>query len=101
MRLFGRKKRGGGQGAGDGAYLLEFAKTRSGVEAYLEAPAEGGKPTVVLVDADGVWTRRRVPNAQLVHKFGAQLGLPVHDVETTGYPERMQATSVDDVARPA
>jgi len=99
--LFGRKRRGRGQGTGDGAYLLQFAKTRQGVEAFIEAPAEGGKPTVVLVDADGVWTRRRVPNAQMVRKFGTQLGLPVHDVDTTGYPDRMQATSVDDVARPS
>lgn len=101
MRLFGRKKGRGGQGTGDGAYLLQFAKTRQGVEAYIETPTGGGRTTVVLVDADGEWTRRPVPNAQMVRKFGTQLGLPVHDADTAGYPERMRATSVDDVARPA
>ena len=36
MRLFGRKKGRSGQGGGAGQHLLQFAKSRQGVEAYLE-----------------------------------------------------------------
>lgn len=99
MRLFGRKKRGG-QAGGSGAHLLQFAKTRQGVEAYLEPRNEVGDLTVALVAADGEWTRRRIPNADTVRKFGGQLGIPVHDVETDGYPDKMRETSVEDIARP-
>lgn len=90
MPLFGRKKRKGGQGTGDGAHLLQFAKTRQGVEAYLDTPKTGGRPTVALVAGDGEWTRRQVPNVQMVHRFGTQLGIAVHDVALVGYPEKMR-----------
>lgn len=101
MGLFGRKKRRGAQGGGAGQHLLQFAKSRQGVEAYLEPRNEVGDLTVALVAADGEWTRRRIPNAETVRKFGGQLGIPVHDVETDGYPEQMRDKSVEDIARPS
>ncbi len=95
MRLFGRKKKGrGGQGGGAGAHLLQFAKARQGVAAYVDGTS------VVLVASDGEWTRRDVPNPQVVNKFGTQLGISVHQVATSGYPENMRDTSVEDLARP-
>ena len=90
MRLFGRKKGRGGQGEGPGAHLLQFAKSRQGVEAFIEPKTAVTEMTVVLVAADGEWTRRRVPNAETVRKFGKQLGIPVYDVEAVGYPEKMR-----------
>lgn len=100
MGLFGRKKKGGGQGGGAGAHLLQFAKGRQGVEAYVEETPSGGA-NVTLVDSDGEWTRRTVGNPQVVHKFGSQLGIAVHKVGSDGYPANMREKSVEDVARPA
>jgi len=54
--LFGRKKKGGGQGGGAGPHLLQFAKGRQAVEAYVEQTPSGGA-IVTLVDSDGEWTR--------------------------------------------
>ncbi|MGI8626246.1 MAG: oxidoreductase [Geodermatophilaceae bacterium] len=99
MGLFGRKKKGGGPGGGAGAHLLQFAKARQGVEAYVEEMTAGGA-TVTLVASDGEWTRRNVPNSQVVRKFGTQLGITVHDAGTDGYPDNMREKSVEDVARP-
>lgn len=90
MRLFGRKKRQGGRGEGPGAQLLQFAKARQGVEAYLESKTAVAEMSVVLVAADGEWIRRRMPNAEIVHKFGNRLGIPVHDADAVGYPEKMR-----------
>lgn len=101
MGLFGRKKRGGGKGGGAGQHLLQFAKSRQGVEAYLEPQNEVGDLTVALVAADGEWTRRRIPNADLVRKFADQLNISVHDAATDGYPEQMRETSVENIARPS
>lgn len=92
MRLFGRKRggRGGQGGQGGGQHLLQFARTRQGVEAYLEPRTATAELSVALVADDGEWTRRRIPNADLVHKFAKQLGIPVHDAATVPYPEKMR-----------
>ncbi|MBA2388778.1 MAG: oxidoreductase, partial [Geodermatophilaceae bacterium] len=51
---------GGGQGKGGGggagAHLLQFAKSRQGVEAFIEPKTAVTEMTVVLVAADGEWT---------------------------------------------
>ncbi len=101
MRLFGRKKGRSGQGGGAGQHLLQFAKSRQGVEAYVEPRNEVGDLTVALIAADGEWTRRRIPNVETVRRFGGQLGVPVHDVATDGYPDKMRETSVENIARPS
>lgn len=100
MGLFGRKKKGGGPGGGAGGHLLQFAKGRQGVQAYVEETPSGGAK-VTLVASDGEWTRRTVGNPQVVEKFGTQLGIPVHKVGADGYPENMRDKSVEDIARPA
>lgn len=54
-----------------------------------------------LIAADGEWTRRRIPNVETVRRFGGQLGVPVRDVATDGYPDKMRETSVENIARPS
>jgi hypothetical protein len=45
--------------------------------------------TVVLVDADGEWTRRPVDGAG-ARRIGERLRIPVYDVQKVGYPQRMR-----------
>jgi len=76
--------------SGDRQHLEDFVRSRRGVEAYLEPRTAVTEMTVVLVAADGEWTRRRVPNAPAAREFGNSLGIPVYEVAATGYPQRMR-----------
>lgn len=96
MRLFARRRKdrrpGGVRGASstDLAHLSEFAKTRAGVEAFLEPRTTVTETTVVLVAATGEWTRRRVAGAQAARDFARKHGIPLYDVGIVGYPQRMR-----------
>jgi hypothetical protein len=79
-----------GAGSGDTAHLEEFARTRRGVEAFVEPPTNVTAMTVVLVAHDGEWTRRRIDGADGARRLGHRLGIPVYDVGATGYPQRMR-----------
>ncbi len=72
------------------AHLTEFVRSRPGVEAYVEPPTTVTPPTVVLVADTGEWTRRRVPDADVVRGLARDLHVPVYDVQLTGYPARMR-----------
>lgn len=72
-------------------HLAEFTRTRVSVEAYIEPPTIDQPTTILLIAADGEWTRRRVPDAVAARKIAAELGIPVYDVNFTGYPQRMRA----------
>lgn len=72
------------------AYLREFVATRVGVEAYVEPATHVTPSTVMLVATDGEWTRRRVPDARAAGAIARELGIPVYDVQRTGYPQRMR-----------
>ncbi|GAA1261380.1 hypothetical protein [Oryzihumus leptocrescens] len=96
-----RGRRGGSGSRADGpdvsidtgtvrAYLAEFARSRRGVEAYVEPATNMTATTVVLVAHDGEWTRRAVPSQQAAFEFARALGIPVYDVHLTGYPRRMR-----------
>lgn len=98
-RLRGRRGRSGGRADGPDmsidtgtvrAYLAEFARSRRGVEAYVEPATNMTATTVVLVAHDGEWTRRAVPSKQAAFEFARALGIPVYDVHQTGYPRRMR-----------
>jgi hypothetical protein len=71
--------------------LREFARTRTGVEFYVEPETMVTDTTAVAIAADGEWTRRRVGSPQVIRQVAKQLGLPVYDVQIVGYPERMRA----------
>jgi hypothetical protein len=72
------------------AHLEQFVQTRRGVEAYLEPRTTVTETTVVLVAADGEWTRRRVPDQDAARDLGRRLAIPVYDANLVGYPKRMR-----------
>jgi hypothetical protein len=61
------------------------------VEGYVEPATNVTPTTLLLIAADGEWTRRRVPDAASAREFGRRSGIPVYDVNLTGYPPRMRA----------
>ena len=72
------------------AHLQEFTRTRVGVEAYVEPETNVTPTTVMLVATDGEWTRRRVPDVRTALALARTLGIPVYDVQRTGYPQRVR-----------
>ncbi len=71
-------------------HLTEFVRTRVGVEAYVEPPTNVTQTTLMLIATDGEWTRRRVPDGKAAGEIARKLGIPVYDVQRTGYPQRMR-----------
>ncbi|MGE3287202.1 MAG: oxidoreductase [Pseudonocardia sp.] len=95
MGLFGRLRRSrpGTTRRADGAddeHLRAWAREHNGVEAYVEPRTTVTETTVVLVDADGAWTRRRVASPAAARKFARSLKMPIYDVQLVGYPQRMR-----------
>ncbi len=94
MRWFRRKSpRPGtlrGADSADLHHLEEFARSRRGVEAYVEPQTAVTAMTVVLIAHDGEWTRRRIGGADDARKLGQKLSIPVYDVGAVGYPNRMR-----------
>ena len=96
MGLFARfRRRGsrravGGDPAVDLNYLREWVATHQGVEAFVEPQTTVTDVTVVLVAADGEWTRRRAGGHAGARRLSDQLKIPVYDVQKVGYPQRMR-----------
>jgi hypothetical protein len=104
MRWFRRQPRPGQlrrADSGDLAHLEQFARTRRGVEAYVEPRTTVTETTVVLVADTGEWTRRRVPNAAAAHQLAKRLGIPAYDAGVVGYPKRMREWNRTRSAREA
>ena len=74
----------------DLAHLERFVATRIGVEGYVEPRTAVTETTIVLVAADGEWTRRRIAGPEIARKLSADLAIPVYDAQVTGYPQRMR-----------
>jgi hypothetical protein len=70
--------------------MLEFARSRRGVEVYLEPRTNLYGDSVLLVADDGEYLRHPVPDAASVRRFCADHGLPVYDAARTGYPKRVR-----------
>jgi hypothetical protein len=70
--------------------LMAFARSRTGVEFYVEPETFATDTTAMAIAADGEWTRRRVGSPQVIQKVARELRLPVYDVQITGYPQRMR-----------
>ncbi len=106
MGLFGRLRgrRGGGASSGgdrrgtldrgsvraDLSHLEQFVATRRGVEGYVEPRTAVTETTILLVAADGEWTRRRIDGPDVARKLSRDLAIPVYDAQVTGYPQRMR-----------
>lgn len=89
-RAAGGARRGGrGDDPGDPA-LVDFARTRAGVEAYLEPRTAVHPRSVLLVAADGEILRRPVADDERVRRFCARQGIPVYDAARVGYPRRIR-----------
>ena len=71
-------------------HLAEFARSRRGVEGFVEPRTAVTDVTLMLVAHDGEWTRRRVRSVQWAHHFANEQGIPSYDAAVVGYPERMR-----------
>ena len=74
----------------DLTHLEQFVATRSGVEGFVEPRTAVTETTIVLVAADGEWTRRRIDGPDVARRLSKELGIPVYDAQVTGYPQRMR-----------
>jgi len=81
---------GGGDAADDLRYLRQWVSDHVGVEAYVEPRTTVTDVTVVLVAADGEWTRRRAGGDAGARRLSDRLQIPVYDVQKVGYPQRMR-----------
>lgn len=93
MGLFRRRSRPGvtrQAEAADVAHLTAFARSHTGVEAFVEPPTAVSTTTVVFVASTGEWTRRRVRDARAAHELANRLGVPSYDAAVVGYPQRMR-----------
>jgi hypothetical protein len=79
-----------GSGRADVAHLEQFVASRRGVEGYVEPRTAVTETTIVLVAADGEWTRRRIDGPDTARRLSRELGIPVYDAQVTGYPQRMR-----------
>ena len=95
MGLFG-KLRGGrpgvvrAAGGDDEAHLREWTSTHGGVEAFVEPRTAVTETTMLLVDRNGEWTRRRISGPDGARKLARSLRIPVYDAQIVGYPQRMR-----------
>jgi hypothetical protein len=84
------RRAGGHDPAADLNYLRQWVATHTGVEAYVEPKTAVTDFTVVLVAADGEWTRRRAGGYAGARRLSERLNIPVYDVQKVGYPQRMR-----------
>jgi hypothetical protein len=101
--LFRRRKRRGQVRQADSAdveHLQTFARSRRGVEAFIEPPTAVSSTTVVFVANTGEWTRRRVRDARAAHELANKLGIPSYDAGVVGYPQRMRDWNARRAAGP-
>jgi hypothetical protein len=71
-------------------HLQDFARTRAGVEAFLEPRTTVTDTTLVLVAATGEWTRRRVRDPDRAASFAKKQSIPLYEAARVGYPQRMR-----------
>lgn len=104
MGLFRRKKNARTDGGAvvsdrdatkaDMQQLREFTASRKGVEAFVEPKTSVTQTTMLLVAADGEWTRRRVASPEAAAALAKKLEIPCYDANRVGYPQRMRDYNV-------
>ncbi|MFD6949987.1 hypothetical protein A6A08_08535 [Nocardiopsis sp. TSRI0078] len=70
--------------------LIDFAKSRVGVEFFVEPETFATRTTAVAVATDGEWIRRRCGSPEVIRKVASKLAVPAYDVQIVGYPQRMR-----------
>ena len=70
--------------------LERFARSRQGVEAYLEPKTTLYSTTVLLVADDGEYLRRPVKDRGQAASLCKDLNIPLYDARKVGYPKRMR-----------
>ncbi|MCK9902850.1 hypothetical protein CC117_19210 [Parafrankia colletiae] len=70
--------------------LRRFVGEHRGVEFFAEPETTATDATVVAVDGDGAWIRRRVGSPAVARRLARDLGIPVYDAAVVGYPRRMK-----------
>lgn len=71
-------------------HFRDFVARNEGCEGFIEPATRVTQTTLVVVAGTGEWTRRKVPDAATAQKVAKDLGLPVFDVNLSGYPSRMR-----------
>ena len=79
-----------GTAGDDQVHLRAWAASHEGVEAFVEPRTTVTSTTLLLVDKDGAWTRRRIADPAAARKFARKLAMPIYDVQLVGYPQRMR-----------
>ena len=74
----------------DAQYLREWVAGRAFVEGFVEPETMVNEMSVVLVDEQGNYTRRRIGGPKGIDAVANDLGIMLYDVEETGYPGRMR-----------
>ncbi|MCT2337970.1 oxidoreductase [Corynebacterium sp. p3-SID1056] len=74
----------------DAQYLKRWVEGRKFVEGYIEPETMVNEMSVVLVDEQGNYTRRRIGGPKGIDEVSRLLGILLYDVEETGYPDRMR-----------
>ena len=88
-------------GSADVRHLEQFVATRRGVEGFVEPRTAVTETTILLVAADGEWTRRRIDGPETARRLSRDLAVPVYDAQVTGYPQRMRDWNRDHPQGPA
>jgi hypothetical protein len=81
-------------------HLVQFVRTRRGVEAWVERPTSFNKPSILLVAADGESTRRAMPSEEYGYAFAEEQHIPCYDAGVVPYPQRMREYGKVNKRRP-
>ena len=74
----------------DAQDLQQWAAGRMYVEAFVEPETVVNEMSVVVVDENGEFIRRRIGGPKGIDAVAALLSCDIYDVEETGYPQRMR-----------
>lgn len=77
-------------GKDDEDHLRQFVESRRGVEGFVEPRTAVNDVTLLLVDHEGAFTRRRVPSVEWAHNFCNKQGVASYDAAVVGIPQRMR-----------
>ena len=69
---------------------MNWVGGRTLIEGFVEPETVVNEMSVVLVDGDGDFIRRSIGGPKGIDVIAKRLGIPVYDVEETGYPQRMR-----------